>query len=144
MKSTFLLATVLTSVLSVPVIAHHGDAGRYDETPFIITGTVVEIKLANPHSILVFDATDASGKVVRWQAEMGSGQQLVRQFGWTKENLKIGDKITLNGRKVITCPHDGHAPFLPALPSGTSKTFLQRGLGHWVSMGNVRNEPRTQ
>jgi Family of unknown function (DUF6152) len=100
MKSTFLLATVLTSVLSVPVIAHHGDAGRYDEAPFIITGTVVEIKLTNPHSILVFDATDASGKVVRWQAEMGSGQQLVRQFGWTKENLKIGDKITLNGRKV--------------------------------------------
>ena len=86
--------------MSAPVSAHHGDAGRYDETPFIITGTVVEIKLTNPHSILVFDATDASGKVVRWQAEMGSGQQLVRQFGWTKENLKIGDKITLNGRKV--------------------------------------------
>ena len=60
----------------------------------------MEIKLTNPHSILVFDATDASGKVVRWQAEMGSGQQLVRQFGWTKDNLKIGDKVTLNGRKV--------------------------------------------
>src|SRR3954463_2356679 len=100
MKSRFLLASVLASVLSVRLIAHHGDAGRYDETPFIITGTVVEIKLTNPHSILVFDATDASGKVVRWQAEMGSGQQLVRQFGWTKENLKIGDKVTLNGRKV--------------------------------------------
>ena len=86
--------------MSAPVLAHHGDAGRYDETPFIITGTVVEIKLTNPHSILVFDATDADGKVVRWQAEMGSGQQLIRQFGWTKENLKIGDKVTLNGRKV--------------------------------------------
>ena len=31
---------------------------------------------------------------------MGGGQQLVRQFGWTKDNLKIGDKVTLNGRKV--------------------------------------------
>ena len=100
MKSTFLLATVLTSVLSVPVIAHHGDAGRYDETPFIITGTVAEIKLTNPHSILVFDVTDSSGKVVRWQAEMGGGNQLTKQFGWTKDNLKIGDKVTLNGRKV--------------------------------------------
>ena len=56
-------------------MAHHGDAGRYDETPFIVTGTVVEIKLTNPHSILVFDVTDptANGKVVRWQAEMGGG-----------------------------------------------------------------------
>ena len=99
-KTGFLLALVLAAGMSAAVAAHHGDAGRYDETPFIITGTVVEITLTNPHSILVFDATDASGKVVRWQAEMGSGQQLVREFGWTKENLKIGDKITLNGRKV--------------------------------------------
>ena len=87
-------------LLSVPVVAHHGDAGRYDETPFIITGTLVEIKLTNPHSILVFDAADPGGKVVRWQAEMGGGQQLTRQFGWNKESPKIGDTITLNGRKV--------------------------------------------
>jgi hypothetical protein len=87
-------------VMAVPILAHHGDSGRYDETPFIITGTLVEIKLTNPHSILVFEAPDAAGKVVRWQAEMGGGQQLVRQFGWTKDMPKIGDKITLNGRKV--------------------------------------------
>jgi hypothetical protein len=87
-------------LMSVPIAAHHGDAGRYDETPFIITGTIVEIKLTNPHSILVFDAADADGKVVRWQAEMSGGQQLMKQFGWTKDNPKIGDKITLNGRRV--------------------------------------------
>ena len=103
MKMTFLHVSVLAAVLfavPAPVAAHHGDAGRYDESAFVITGTVVEIKLTNPHSIVVFDATGTDGKVVRWQAEMGSGQQLVRQFGWTKDNLKIGDKITLNGRKV--------------------------------------------
>jgi hypothetical protein len=102
-KTSFLHVSALVAglfVMSAPAFAHHGDAGRYDEAPFIITGTVVEIKLTNPHSIVVFDATGPDGKVVRWQAEMGSGQQLVRQFGWTKENLKIGDKITLNGRKV--------------------------------------------
>ena len=84
------------------VVAHHGDAGRYDETPFIVTGTLVEIRLTNPHSIVVFDAPDpkADGKLVRWQAEMGGGQQLTRQFGWTKDSPKIGDKITLNGRRV--------------------------------------------
>ena len=103
MKTKSLYLSVLAAgifLLSLPIAAHHGDAGRYDETPFIITGTLVEIKLTNPHSILVFDATDAGGKVVRWQAEMGGGQQLTRQFGWTKDMPKIGDKITLNGRKV--------------------------------------------
>ena len=86
---------------AAPLTAHHGDAGRYDETPFIITGTVVEIKLTNPHSIVVFEAADpkADGKITRWQAEMGSGNQL-KQLGWTKDSPKIGDKITLNGRRV--------------------------------------------
>ena len=103
MKNTLFRSFVFAGavfLLTVPVVAHHGDAGRYDETPFIITGTLVEIKLTNPHSILVFDAADPTGKVVRWQAEMGGGQQLVRQFGWNKDMPKIGDKITLNGRKV--------------------------------------------
>ena len=87
-------------LISVPAVAHHGDAGRYDETPFIVTGSIVEMRLTNPHSILVFDVTDATGKVVRWQAEMSGGQQLVKQFGWTKDSPTIGDRITLNGRKV--------------------------------------------
>jgi hypothetical protein len=85
--------------MGAPVTAHHGDAGRYDEAPFTITGTITEIKYTNPHSIVEFDATDPSGKVTRWQAEMGSGNQL-KTAGWTKDNPKIGDKITLVGRKV--------------------------------------------
>ena len=104
MNSRSLYALVLAAGLcsrSAPTLAHHGDAGRYDETPFIITGTVAEIKLTNPHSIVVFEAPDpkADGKIARWQAEMGSGQQL-RQLGWNKDNPKIGDKITLTGRWV--------------------------------------------
>jgi hypothetical protein len=103
MKTNFLSAAVLAAgvlLMSTVVLAHHGDAGRYDESPFVITGTIVEIKLTNPHSILVFDVTDADGKVVRWQAEMSGGQALTRQFGWTKESPKIGDKVTLTGRRV--------------------------------------------
>lgn len=96
------------AVLSVTLVlmsgswlaAHHGDAGRYNETPVTVTGTMVEIRLVNPHSIVVFDETEPSGKVVRWQAEMGGGQQLIKQFGWAKDFPKIGEKITLTGRRV--------------------------------------------
>ena len=98
---SFMFATGLF-LMTVPVVAHHGDAGRYDETLVSVTGTVVEIRLTNPHSIVVFDAADptANGKVVRFQAEMGGGQQLVKQFGWNKDMPKIGEKITLTGRRV--------------------------------------------
>ena len=103
MKTRLLHASVLAAgvlLMWAPLIAHHGDAGRYDENPFIIKGTIVEIKMTNPHSILVFDATDETGKVVRWQAEMSGGQALARQFHWTKDFPKIGDKVTLYGRRV--------------------------------------------
>jgi Family of unknown function (DUF6152) len=105
MKNNVLRASVLAAVLGLlpaPVMAHHGDAGRYDESAFVITGTIVEIRLTNPHSIMVFDVTDESGKTVRWQGEMTGGQQIVRQFGWTKDSPKVGDKITLTGRRVKT------------------------------------------
>jgi hypothetical protein len=105
MRNNILRASVLAAGLcfvSAPVIAHHGDAGRYDESAFVITGTIVEIRLTNPHSIMVFDVTDENGKTVRWQGEMTGGQQIVRQFGWTKESPKVGDKITLTGRRVKT------------------------------------------
>ena len=76
MKNNVLRASVLAAglcLMSAPVVAHHGDAGRYDESAFVITGTIVEIRLTNPHSIMVFDVTDADGKTVRWQGEMTGG-----------------------------------------------------------------------
>ena len=95
------LAMILC-VASAPVLAHHGDAGRFQETLSTVPGSVVQLLFINPHSVIVFDAPapDGSGKVVRWQAEMGAPQALTRGFGWTKGTLKPGDKITIVGRRV--------------------------------------------
>jgi len=85
---------------SVPLFAHHGDAGRYEDNVVVMQGTVVELQLITPHSIIVVDVPDESGKMVRWQAEMGGRAAMMKDFGWTKDTLKPGDKITLTGRKV--------------------------------------------
>lgn len=95
---TALFAGVGALVLSGAAWAHHGDAGRYIEEVVELTGTVVETQLVNPHSILVLDVTDANGKTVRWQAEMGGAQQLIKQ-GWTND-VKPGTKVTLTGRRL--------------------------------------------
>src|SRR4029077_15012900 len=105
MKNKMLRASGLAAglgLMSVPLVAHHGNAGRYEEAAVVITGTIEENRLPNPHSIMVFDVTDADGKTVRWQGEMTGGQQIVRQFGWTKESPKVGDKSTLPGGRVKT------------------------------------------
>ena len=102
MKSKLVLLAVVAGFLwiSIPAIAHHGDAGRYDENLVTLNGIVVELQMINPHSIVVLDVPDASGKLIRWQAEMGGPNALARAFGWTRNTLKPGDKITLIGRRV--------------------------------------------
>jgi len=102
MKSKIMLPVIAAGLVlvSVPVFAHHGDAGRYEDNVVVMKGIVVELQLITPHSIVVVDVPDENGKVVRWQAEMGGRAAMIKDFGWTKETVKPGDKITLTGRKV--------------------------------------------
>ena len=93
-----MMSQLLVSV--VILLAHHGDAGRYEENLTLLNGSVVELQFTNPHSILVLDVADEKGTVVRWRAEMGGPTALIRQFGWNKNTLKPGDKVTLIGRRV--------------------------------------------
>lgn len=88
------------ALAAVPAWAHHGDAGRYEDNVVVMKGTVVEMQLITPHSILVFDVPDESGRMVRWQAEMGGRANMIKDFGWTTSTLKPGDKVTVTGRKV--------------------------------------------
>ncbi|OFW05432.1 MAG: hypothetical protein A3I61_14555 [Acidobacteria bacterium RIFCSPLOWO2_02_FULL_68_18] len=90
-------AAIGAIVLSGVAWAHHGDAGRYIEDIVDISGVVVETQLINPHSILVVDVA-GDGKTVRWQAEMGGAQQLIRS-GWVTD-VKPGVKVTLTGRRL--------------------------------------------
>jgi hypothetical protein len=93
-----LFAVVASLVFPFSARAHHGDAGRYIQEFVDLTGTVVETQLVNPHAILVLDVTDANGKTIRWQAEMGGAQQLIKQ-GWIND-VKPGTKVTLTGRRL--------------------------------------------
>jgi Family of unknown function (DUF6152) len=100
MTRTFVSASLSAIALAcVPLVAHHGDSGRYEDKLTTVTGTVSELQLVNPHSILVLDVTDESGKVVKWRGELGSAQGMKR-WCWTKDTIKNGDKMTMTGRKL--------------------------------------------
>lgn len=86
-------------VIASPVRAHHGDAGRYTNDVMTVTGTVVTLQMVNPHSHIIFDVVQ-DGKTVRWSAELGAPQQLVKQFGWTPSTIKSGMKLTMIGRRL--------------------------------------------
>ena len=101
MKKLALLLIASSLLLAAgPLLAHHGDAGRYEENVTVLTGTVVEVQLVDPHSIIVLDVPDEKGQTVRWQAELGGRNALAKNFGWNKSTLKFGDKLTITGRRV--------------------------------------------
>ena len=101
MKKTVLCAVALAVASLIPGFAwaHHGDAGRYNEDPVTLKGTVVQLVMVNPHALIIVDVNEG-GKNTRWTAELGGPQQLVKQFGWSPTTVKAGMPVTLIGRVV--------------------------------------------
>lgn len=90
------IVSVALLVASAPLSAHHGNAA-YDATKEVtLTGVVTEWIVANPHSLLKFDATDDKGTVVHWVVESGAASvNQARGVRLTKQLLKPGDKVTV-------------------------------------------------
>lgn len=95
--SRTIFVSLLLAFASV-TFAHHGDAGRYEEETSILLGTVVALQFINPHSKLIVDVLDENDVAVRWHAEFSNPGRMNSEFGWTRDILKPGDKVTLTGR----------------------------------------------
>jgi hypothetical protein len=95
----FGLACIAASVVAGSALAHHSFA-IFDQTKVLNhTGTVKEFELVNPHAWLHVVITDGQGKSATWSFEGGSVAQLVG-LGWTREGLRVGDKVQVSYRPM--------------------------------------------
>ena len=101
------------------VFAHHSFAAEFDASkPFKMTGLVTKVEWQNPHTFFYIDVTDpATGKVTNWAMEMGSPNGLMRQ-GWTRNTLKIGDIVAVEGSLARTAEPLGNARVVILTSSG--------------------------
>ena len=94
---------------SVPAIAHHSFAAEFDAAkPIKLTGSVTKVEWMNPHTYFYIDVKDEKGAVTNWGLEMGSPNGLMRQ-GWTRNSMKIGDMVTVEGSAAKDGSNIGNA-----------------------------------
>lgn len=94
-KASVVIAVLL--MLGSSGLAHHNSAPLYDASKSVtVDGTVKEFRFINPHARVHITVVDASGKSVEWMAE-GANAGVLRRLGWTGNEMKPGDKVTIIG-----------------------------------------------
>ena len=80
-----------------PVAAHHAVSAEFDSTkPITLKGTIKKIEWTNPHIYTNVEVKEPDGTVHVYRVEGAAPNTLFRQ-GWRKEDLKIGEPVTVNG-----------------------------------------------
>jgi hypothetical protein len=81
---------------SPPMFAHHSFAAEYGSTLITLNGTITKFVWMNPHTRIYIDVTNAGGVATKWECEGGAPGGLLNR-GWSRESLKPGDHVTIEG-----------------------------------------------
>jgi hypothetical protein len=108
MLATF--AFLFVVALTTPLWAHHSFAAEYDsKKPIKLTGAVTKVEWMNPHVYFYVDVRDEqSGKITNWALEMGA-PAVIQRNGWTRNSMKIGDIVTVEGSQAKSGRPHGNA-----------------------------------
>ena len=118
MRALVLALACVAVLWSAPSFAHHS-LSEYDDTRVTtIDGTLSEIRIKNPHSILTIQARGGPAAADRWTLEWLAALEL-RHEGVENATLKPGDRLIVTGNpsrdptahrlwvRTVTRPADG-------------------------------------
>ena len=114
------LSAILVLGIGAPLSAHHSFAAHYDMAkPITIQGSIVEVRLSNPHSWFFLEVKESDGKVTRWAFEAGTPSGMIRN-GYKASELPPGTMVTISGFPGRDREHVG---MLRQLTTAAGKTY---------------------
>jgi hypothetical protein len=81
--------------ISIPVVAHHGNAAYETEKSVNVKGTVTAYIWSNPHVFVKVDVKDEKGNIAHWIVEAQNPVSMM-QIGWTNATFKSGDEVEID------------------------------------------------
>jgi Family of unknown function (DUF6152) len=125
-RAAFGLAGIAAALLAAPAVAHHSCA-MFDQSKVLyLSGTVKDFEFVNPHAWLHVTIVNDKGDTSTWAFEGGSPSQLV-SLGWSKDNVRAGDKVEVGFRPMKDGSRGGQLMSVK-FPSG-QRLCSNRGCG---------------
>ncbi len=104
--SILVAAAIAVSLPAVPALAHHSFAMFDAQKTVTLDGTVSKFEWTNPHMWLYVKVPQASGDAIEYPLEMQGTAGAVR-FGWKRDTVKTGDKVTVQIHPLRDGTHGG-------------------------------------
>ena len=90
-------ALLATSLVAAAAWAHHSFSAIYDlKQAVTVKGTIVQVRLTNPHSWFYVDVKNSAGAIEHWAFEAGTPSGMIRN-GYKASVIKQGDEVTISG-----------------------------------------------
>ena len=84
---------------SSDALAHHSATMFEEKKTITVEGVVREFQYTNPHSWLLVDVKDKTGKVTTWGFE-AEGPSTLQRAGIRPSEFPVGTKLTITGRPM--------------------------------------------
>ena len=130
-RATLGLVIVGVLMAAMPVMEHHSFAAEYDsKQPVNLKGAVTKVEWMNPHVYFYIDVKDEqTGKVTNWAFEMGA-PAVIQRNGWTRNSMKIGDLVIVEGSRAKS-----------GAPHGNARSVTMASTGKKLGAGSSEGQP---
>ena len=111
-RLTRLVAFVGFCLALMPAAWAHHSQSEYDLRAKVdVEGAVTKVEWRSPHVWVYVDVTNEKGEKVNWSFELPSPVTLMRR-GWTRDSLKLGDRVKVTAAPAKNFPTIGIANFI--------------------------------